>query len=368
MKRLEQHEQTEDYRYALMQFLNDFGLEAPAILNIGRRCKAMICHPHEAILRQGVQNRHVYFLIEGHIHISINNKNRITELGDRGPVTVLGEISFFNSTPPTATVRAIGEKPTILLQISFDDLADVLGTYPTIRNTLARIGELRLIRQYNGFISYTLFMDYIGWKRDRLGVTRALHNRLEELVDEELIPRLGNSWKMLDCGQGPGIISEILYERDESNLERLFLQASQLEDAILNPMQAYPSDLSRTRYLTQKFNCITALQVFEYMPMEQVDRFFRRAHRLMDKGGLLLVIQLKVVPMADEKAQKPGAKYLFHELEELVLRAWPDLTDKGPLVSVTFIDADFDPMMEWNPALAEKAAGEDIDKLDSLTG
>jgi len=349
------HEKIEKLRHQMVQFLNEFRLEAPAILSISRRAELVEYHPEDEILIQGVINKNIFCLMEGSIRITIQNEDRVTELGIRGPINVLGEISFFNNTPPTATVRAAGTTPTRLFRLSYEHLAEVVATYPEVKNALVRIGEMRIISQYNGYIAFPMFMHMIGWKRDRLGVNRAMHQHLETAILTDLLPRVPEGSRLLDCGEGPGIVAELIHEADPTRKQHLYLQATHLEDAILNPVHAYPSDLSRTTYLKDHFGALIALQVVDYLSQEQMTLFLERAFQLLEPGGHLMMIHLKLVNLANEILNKPDTELVFGFLEALAFRVWPGLRTHGPLITVTFIDADFDPMMEWNPRFIERA-------------
>ncbi|HKI97968.1 MAG TPA: cyclic nucleotide-binding domain-containing protein [bacterium] len=336
------------YRTALMQFLNGFGLDATAILSLARRTEPVAYEPGEVVLTQGAFDEHLYFLVKGEIVISLKQEDRAEALGERAPVTLLGEISYFNGTPATATVAVKNTSGATFLRLPYDQFTDVLDTYPQIKPTLARIGEMRVISQMDGFTSFTRFMDMIGHKRDRLAVNRALFPHLEDTLTLRLLPNLDEQARILEVGDGPGIICEVLREHLPGSEPRLFVQASHLEDAILDPLQSFPSDFSRATYLRERFDAIVTLQVFEHIRPEEIGEQFRRAARLLDDDGLLLVVRLRVVDVL-HAAGKQDTSLFFTGLEGVVRRVWPGLVDDEPLIHVAFVDADVDPMMEWNP-------------------
>ena len=348
MQPLQNEDQVEAHRHALMRFLNEYHLEAPAILSMVRQAEPCVYEPGEAIIQQDFSNQHIFFLVEGAIRIEINNDGKVTQLGERNDMVLIGEISYFNRTPATATVLITKDQPAVVLRLSYEIFDEIIENYKDVKPTLARIGEMRMISQRDGFCSFKFFMDMIGWKRDRLAVNRAAFYHLEDLVKNVLFKLVGKDEKILDAGDGPGIISEIIHDLEEERTNNLFLQVTHLEEAILNPMQAYTSDFSRTKFLGEKFKALLALQVFQLVDQEQVSVQFERAARLVDPGGYLLVIQLRVVEIKPKKS-RTDIRILFEEMENLVGRIWPGILEGGPLVRVTFVDADFDPMMEWNP-------------------
>ena len=192
------------YQGAMMGFLNTYGLDAAAILGMTRRSEPVHYDPGEAILNQGRIEGYIYFLIRGNIRIraNVNGEQRI--LGERAPVTVLGEISYFNGTPATATAEVTSAGPAVAMRVSYDHFTEVLSQFPTVRATLARIGEMRVISQFNGFIRYSYFMELIGWKHDRFAVNRALFPTLEQTVRTVLLPRVEPGHRFLELGQHLG--------------------------------------------------------------------------------------------------------------------------------------------------------------------
>jgi CRP-like cAMP-binding protein len=350
-----------------MRFLNEYGLEAPAILSMARRAEPVEYSPDEVILSQGKENEYVYFLIKGHIEISLVSQDRSNVLGEREPVTVLGEISYFNRTPATATVKVSRGVPAVMLRLTYDHFTDVLQTYPSVKPVLARIGEMRVISQNNGFSSYRFFMDMIGWKRDRLAVNQSMLRYLDDTITRVLLPHLGETDRILDVGDGPGVVCEILHDHHPDRLDTLFLQATKLEDAILNPVNPYPSDLKRARYLKERFKAIVALQVFNHVPPDEVGEQFDLAASILEEGGLLLVVRLRVVNISYESGLTE-TQLLFHDLETLVNQVWPSTIEQQKLVQVTFMDADFDPMMEWNSDFCDRVIGGGLALPDDMKG
>lgn len=356
-----------DYRTALMQFLNEFGLDATAILSMARRTEPVAYEPEEVVLTQGAFDEYVYFLVAGEIVISLTKHERTEVLGERAPVTLLGEISYFNGTPATATVTVKPGAPATFLRLSYDQFSQVIDEFPQIKPTLARIGELRVISQMSGFTSFTRFMEMIGWKRDRLAVNRALMPHLEDTLKLRLLPRLGSEPRVLEVGDGPGIVSEILREHRKDWEDNLYVQATYLEEAILNPLQSFPSDFSRAGYLRERFDGIVTLQVFEHVAPEKIGEQFQQAARLLAEDGVLLLVRLRLVDVT-HAAGMQDTSLLFRGLESVVRRIWPDALDDEPLITVSFTDADFDPMMEWNPHFCDYVAAGALEPPASVSG
>jgi CRP-like cAMP-binding protein len=347
MQLLQNDSTVAEFRTALMQFLNEYGLDATAIMSMARRTEPVVYEPGEVVLAQGAHDEHIYFLVKGTIVISLRQHDRSEVLGERAAVTLLGEISYFNHTPVTATVSVKAGAPATFLRLSYDQFTEVLEEFPQVKPTLARVGEMRMISQLDGFTSFDRFMEMIGRKRDRLPLNRALYPHLDHTLTLRLLPHLSEGARVLEVGDGPGIICEVLKERRDAFSERLFVQATHLEDAILDPLQSFPSDFSRAAYLRERFDAIVTLQVFEHVKPEEIGTQFQRAVRLLNPDGLLLVIRLRVVDVT-HAAGKQDTSLLFKGLESVVRRVWPGLIDDEPLIHVGFVDADIDPMMEWS--------------------
>lgn len=356
-----------EFRTALMRFLNEYGLDATAIMSMARRTEPVRYEPGEVVLTQGAYDKYVYFLVQGDIVISMQQHERTEALGERSAVTLLGEISYFNGTPATATVTVKKEAQAIFLRLSYDEFSNVIEEYPQIKPTLARVGEMRVISQMSGYTSFARFMELIGHKRDRLAVNRALFPHLEDTITFRLLPRLQGQARVLEVGDGPGIVCEVLREHRKDWEDELYLQATYLEDAILNPLQSYPSDFSRAKYLRERFDAIVTLQLFDHVKPEQIGEQFEQAARLLDDNGVLLVIRLRVVDVTHTSGLQ-DTSLLFRGMESVVRRVWPGVVDDEPLIKVAFMDADIDPMMEWNPRFCDAVASGDLALPDEERG
>lgn len=367
MQLLENEPSVKDYRTALMNFLNEYGLDGAAILSLARRTEPVAYDPGEVVLNQGVMDHHVYFLVKGNIAIRLRQSDREETLGERGPVTLLGEISFFNGTPATATVAVANSEPATFLRLTYEQFHEVIEEYPLTKPALARIGEMRMVSQMDGFISFQRYMDMIGWRRERLAVNRALFPHLEDTINLRLLPRLEPHHRLLEVGDGPGIVSEIIKESQPDRLPNLFMQVTHLEDAILDPLQSYPSDFSRAKFLRETFDGIVTLQMFEHLKPDDIANQFRQARDHLNPDGLLLVVRLRLVDVLHGSGQQDTSLF-FTGLETLVQGLWPGVLQDEPLVQVSFVDADIDPLMEWNPRFCDAAAAGGLELPDTEKG
>ena len=346
MEVLRQHPEEQAFRRSMMEFLNGFGLDAAAILGLARRAEPVQFSPGENVVRQGGTMEYVFFLVRGKLLVRLDSATERRILGEREAVTLLGEISFFNGTAATATVEVSGQ-PAVLMRIPNGKFGEVVDEFPSVRTTLVRIGEMRMISQFNGYIRYDYFMEMIGWKRDRFAVNRAFYPMLEQTVRSVLLPRMDASQRVLEVGDGPGVLSELINELRPEVLPGLHLQATYLEEAIASPFVARASDLTRAIYLRERFHHILALQVFNTVPPVRIGEQFDIARRLLLRDGRLLILKLRVLSL-QYPTGSADSSLLYQDLEKLVERVWPFVAGIGPLVQVTFLDADLDPTMEWN--------------------
>lgn len=357
MKVLKGGTKAEEYRNGLVQFLSEFGLNGMAILAMVSKSEVYTYAPSELIVEQGMRSRHVFFLVTGSVTIHVKEGGRDVSMGEQTAMTMLGEIAFFNKTPATATARVAGGKPAVVFRLGYGEFREIIDQFPDVQGTLARIGDLRMIRQRNGYIGYRMFMDMIGWRKDRFAVNRAFSEDLENAVKMVFMPRLKKTDKILEVGDGPGLVSEILFDSDPDKLDALHLLVGNLEPSIANPRAALPSDFLRASGIKQKFGAVVALQVFNVASRGAVEGQFRSAHSLLKKGGLLFAVKSQIVDIMHDTGA--SGNLIFNSLEELVEKHWPGAVGSNSLIDTTFVDADLDPIMEWNKSFCKKvAAGE----------
>ncbi|MCH8068154.1 MAG: hypothetical protein IID16_02605, partial [Candidatus Marinimicrobia bacterium] len=138
--------------------------------------------------------------------------------------------------------------------------------------------SLRIIKQNNGFTDYKFFMDLIGWKRNRFPMDHAVVPILEDVLRREVYPRIESGHEILEVGDGPGAISEMIYNERPDLMDQLYVQAENMEAAIMDPFPPIKSDLSRGKFLNRKFDILIALQVFNVIPADQIAEQFLIAH------------------------------------------------------------------------------------------
>lgn len=353
MKRLKSGSETESHKHELVKVLNEFGLNGMAILAMIRDAEEWTYDVGEAIVEQGKRSKHIYFLLTGSVLIEVQEHGDTVSMGERSAVTMLGEIAFFNDTPATATVSVAGKSPAIVYRLSYSHFSAIIGQYSDVRVTLARIGDMRMIRQLHGFIPYRMYMDMIGWRKDRFAIGRAFAEDLENSVNLVFKPALKENADILEVGDGPGLVSEILHESDPGMLDSLFLLVTELEESIANPGIARPSDFSRGGILKRTFDAIVAVQVFNVASRSVVDEQFKSAHRMLRKGGVLFAVKTQLLDITHDTGA--SGNLIFNSLEELVEKHWPGATGSKNLIETAFVDADLDPIMEWNHTFCGKA-------------
>ena len=354
------------HRTTLMNFLNENGLDGTAILAISRQADVVSCEPNEPIFSQGQEEKHIYFLVEEQVGVRANVGGSYRELGERSAVCVLGEIGYFNGTAPSADVVIKGTEQAILFRLGYDELTEIIERDPRVKDCLNLFGTMRLITQNNGFAAYSFFMDLIGWKRNRFLLDHHVLPDVERAIKSVLMPRLEKGHRILEVGDGPGIISEILLDMDPELLGGLQIHTTGLESAVTDPFTPRPSDLSRAKFSNETFDAIVALQVFNVVPADQVVEQFKIAHRLIKPGGYLFLLKVRLLNIK-YRAGSSETQLFFELLESLADQVWPGAREGLPIIETIFIDADLDPLMGWNMALCAKAGASKLKAPDELS-
>ena len=121
------------------------------------------------------------------------------------------------------------------------------------------------------------------------------------------------------------------------------------------PYTPFSSDLTRARFLRRSFDVLVALQVFNVVPAESVMEQFRIARAILNPGGVLVLLKVRLLNLS-YPAGSSETHLFFNLLQAAVDQAWPGLLHGEPLIETTFLDADVDALMGWNPMLCEQAA------------
>ena len=348
----------EALRGELIQSLKDFGFDGQAIIALVLKSEAVVYAPKEPVLQQGKREAFIFFLLEGKIEVTLSQEGKNRVIGSRDPFTLLGEIAFFNKTGATASVIVTEKAPATLFRLSYEHFEKIISDFTDVRAVLARIGDLRVINQYNGFASFARYMELIGWQRDRFALNRAVSGDLEFAVETVLFPHLQPGWRVLEVGDGPAIVLEMIHGAKPDMLPGLFLQANHLEDAIMKPRVPQASDFSRAKELKEKFDFVVALQVFNILAPEKVSEQLDVVRELLVPGGLLLAVKIQLVEVRYEFGN-PSTSLIFADLENMIREIWPGAGKDLKLITTTFVDAALAPAMEWNPEICERVrAGE----------
>jgi CRP/FNR family cyclic AMP-dependent transcriptional regulator len=102
----------------------------------------------KVLLNQGEASTNMYILKEGQLRVTLNKGGRLIELGFIYPGEMVGEMSFLDQEPRSATVKAITD--CTLIEIpgeKFDELMkDLPKWYITLLKTL--LGRLRKANKF----------------------------------------------------------------------------------------------------------------------------------------------------------------------------------------------------------------------------
>lgn len=83
----------------------------------------------EVIIREGEDNRDLYILSDGVLEVSVRSENKKIVVGEIASPDILGEISFLNGSPRTATVSAKTDVEMFIL--SYGKVQQELSDIPT---------------------------------------------------------------------------------------------------------------------------------------------------------------------------------------------------------------------------------------------
>jgi len=83
----------------------------------------------EVIINEGEENRDLYILSEGLLEVSVQDESQKIVVSEIASPEILGEISFLNGTPRTATVSAKTDVEIFIL--SYEKAQQELSDIPT---------------------------------------------------------------------------------------------------------------------------------------------------------------------------------------------------------------------------------------------
>lgn len=83
----------------------------------------------EVIIREGEENRDLFILSQGTLEVSVEDEAKQIVVSEITPPEILGEISFLNGTPRTATVSAKTDVEIYIL--SYEKVKQEMSEIPT---------------------------------------------------------------------------------------------------------------------------------------------------------------------------------------------------------------------------------------------
>jgi tetratricopeptide (TPR) repeat protein len=107
--------------------------------------KRMMIHTYPAgkpIIREGEAGHSVFVLTRGGVKVYATVQGKKVDLAVLSPSDFFGEIAFLTGKPRTATVETVEESD--VLEVAEEDLLDMIGKSPRIREVLHKYHELRV--------------------------------------------------------------------------------------------------------------------------------------------------------------------------------------------------------------------------------
>jgi len=108
--------------------------------------KRMVIHtvpPGKVIIREGEAGSSIYCTTRGSVRVYTTIQGKQLQLAVLQPSDFFGEIAFLTGKPRTATVEAVEE--TDLLEVSEEDLLDLIAKRPRIKEVLQKYHQQRVM-------------------------------------------------------------------------------------------------------------------------------------------------------------------------------------------------------------------------------
>jgi CRP-like cAMP-binding protein len=83
----------------------------------------------EVVIHEGDENRDLYILSDGRLEVSVKGEDKKIVVSEIAAPEILGEISFLNGSPRTATVSAKSDVEIFIL--SYDKVKQEISEIPT---------------------------------------------------------------------------------------------------------------------------------------------------------------------------------------------------------------------------------------------
>jgi len=96
------------------------GVNVDALGCLAERCEVVQVRPGDVVFREGEAARHLYVVHDGALEVTKQRDGSEVVLGEVGPGECVGEMSFIDMQPRSATVRAT--KPTTLWAWSYQSI------------------------------------------------------------------------------------------------------------------------------------------------------------------------------------------------------------------------------------------------------
>ncbi|MCJ7663932.1 MAG: cyclic nucleotide-binding domain-containing protein, partial [Desulfobacterales bacterium] len=106
------------------------------------RFSHQVVDPHMTVIQEGTLPAFLYLIKSGRAEVIIDESGKEVIVGHLAAGDIFGEISLLLGRNHTASVRTVTR--TELLMASKNDVEEILGVYPQIRETLKKYGRERL--------------------------------------------------------------------------------------------------------------------------------------------------------------------------------------------------------------------------------
>ncbi|WP_142848453.1 cyclic nucleotide-binding domain-containing protein [Telmatospirillum sp. J64-1] len=159
--------------------LDDRDVDWFARIGVKRRVPA-----GQRLITQGQPINSLYIVIEGHLAVTVNGVGRIASIGAG---EVVGEMSFVDSAPPSASVDA--EEECVVLELSRRDLTAKLASDPGFMGRFYKAMALFLADRLRNSASHR------GYGEDS---TLATEDVLEDELDDAILDSVSQAGDRFD--------------------------------------------------------------------------------------------------------------------------------------------------------------------------
>ena len=122
-----------------LAFEGEKGIDQGFIEKFGR-----VFPPHKALIEEGELRQRIYWILAGEVYVGRRLANRFRVLSTLGRGEIIGEMSFFDRSVPSATVMAKDE--VLALEFTRDNFREIFAASPQWTRRLMELMSRRVLQ------------------------------------------------------------------------------------------------------------------------------------------------------------------------------------------------------------------------------